>query len=92
MLRFTWDPEKATANLRKHGVDFLEAMTAFGDPFSVSIPDPEHSVTEERWLLMGSSSAGRILVVAHTDRRNEIRIINARLATKGERRSYEETR
>ena len=90
MLRFTWDPEKAAANLRKHGVGFPEAVTAFGDPLAISIPDPEHSVAEKRWLLLGTSSAGRILVVAHTDRRDEIRMISARLATKRERRSYEE--
>jgi hypothetical protein len=92
MLRFTWDLEKAAANLRKHEVHFQEAATAFGDPFSVSIPDPEHSVGEERWLLLGRSSIGRILVVAHTDRPNEIRIISARQATKHEREIYEEDR
>ncbi|HET6361916.1 MAG TPA: BrnT family toxin [Gemmatimonadota bacterium] len=92
MLRFSWDAEKAAANLRKHDVDFHEATTVFGDPLSVSIPDPEHSVGEERWLLLGRSSTGRILVVAHTDRRNEIRIISARPATRLERRTYEKDR
>jgi hypothetical protein len=92
MLRFTWDAEKAAANLRKHTVDFHEATTVFGDPLSVSIPDVEHSVGEERWLLLGRSSIGRILVIAHTDRRNEIRIISARPATKDERGMYEEDR
>ena len=90
MLRFVWDREKAAANLRKHGVDFEEAATAFGDPLSITIPDPDHSVGEERWLLVGHSGAGRLLVVAHTERGDEIRLINARLATRRERDTYEE--
>jgi len=90
MLRFVWDSEKAAANLRKHGVDFHEAATAFGDPLSITIPDPEHSIGEERWLLLGQSVAGRLLVVAHTEHRDEIRIINARAATRRERQTYEE--
>jgi len=90
MFRFVWDSEKAAANLRKHGVDFHEAATAFGDPLSITIPDPEHSIGEERWLLLGQSVAGRLLVVAHTEHRDEIRIINARAATRRERQTYEE--
>jgi hypothetical protein len=85
-----WDRDKAAANLRKHGVDFEEAATAFGDPLSITIPDPDHSVGEERWLLIGQSGAGRLLVVAHTERGDEIRLINARLATRRERDTYEE--
>ena len=90
MLQFIWDRDKAAANLRKHGVDFEEAATAFGDPLSITIPDPDHSAGEERWLLVGYSSAGRLLVVAHTERGDEIRLINARSATRRERETYEE--
>ena len=91
MLRFVWDRDKAVANLRKHGVDFHEAATAFGDP-PRSIPDPQHSIGEERWLLVGQSLAGRLVVVAHTERGHEIRIIDARPATRRERQTYEEDR
>jgi uncharacterized DUF497 family protein len=90
MLRFLWDRDKAATNLRKHGVAFDEAATAFGDPLSITIPDPEHSVGEQRWLLLGQSAAGRLLVVAHTEHRDEIRIISARPATRRERQDYEE--
>src|SRR5207248_3500162 len=84
-----WDRAKAATNLRKHGVDFHEAATAFGDPLSITIPDPQHSIGEERWLLVGQSVAGRLVVVAHTERGDEIRIINARPATRRERQTYE---
>jgi uncharacterized DUF497 family protein len=77
-------------NLRKHGVDFEEAATAFGDPLSITISDPDHSAGEERWLLVGESRAGRLLVVAYTERANEIRLITARPATRRERQTYEE--
>ena len=91
MLRFTWDPAKALANLRKHDVGFLEAATAFSDPHSISIPDPDHSSpAEERGLLLGYSQQGRLLVIAHTAQGDEIRLINARLATRPERETYEE--
>jgi len=90
MLQFVWDREKAAANLRKHGVDFEEAATAFGDPLSITIPDPDHSAGEERWLLVGENGAGRLLVVAYTERANEIRLITARAATRRERQTYEE--
>ena len=90
MLRFVWDRDKAAANLRKHGVDFHEAATAFGDLLSITIPDRQHSIGEERWLLVGLSVAGRLVVVAHTERGDEIRIINARPATRRERQTYEE--
>src|SRR5712691_13565994 len=82
MLRFVWVRDKAVANLLKHGVDFHEAATAFGDPLSITIPDPQHSIGEERWLLVGQSLAGRLVVVAHTERGDEIRIIIARPATR----------
>jgi hypothetical protein len=73
-----------------HGVSFDEAATAFGDPLSRTIPDPEHSEAEERFILLGLSSRGRLLVVAHTERGDRIRVISARLASKREKRQYEE--
>lgn len=88
--RFQWDPEKAAANLRKHGVSFEEASTTFGDPLSITISDRRHSETESRFLLIGASAWTRILVVVHTERGDEVRIISARLATRSERRQYEE--
>jgi uncharacterized DUF497 family protein len=87
---FEWDHAKAEANLRKHGVSFAEAITAFGDALSLLWPDPEHSRGEERYLVMGLSAAQRLLVVAFADREPKTRIISARLATKRERRLYEE--
>ena len=90
MLKFVWDREKAAANLAKHGVDFEDALTAFDDPLSLTVPDPDHSHGEERFLLVGHSRAGRLLVIAHTEYGNEIRLINARPATRRERQEYEE--
>jgi uncharacterized DUF497 family protein len=91
MLRFTWDVAKAVENLRKHEIDFREATTAFSDPHSISIPDPDHSRPgEERWLLLGFTQSGQLVVVAHADQRDEIRLITARLATRPERETYEE--
>ena len=89
-LNFEWDPRKAAANLRKHQVSFPEATTAFGDPLSITIPDPDHSAEEERLLLLGRTEGGRLLVVAHTEREANIRIISARPAAPSERRAYEE--
>ena len=89
-LIFTWDPKKAAANVRKHGVGFAEAATAFGDPLSLTIADPDHSVGEERRLLLGVSYKGRLLVVAHREQDDTIRLINARPASRGERMAYEE--
>lgn len=87
---FEWDPDKAAFNGRKHGVTFHEAATAFGDPLSVTVPDPRHSVGEERFVLFGRSGRGRLLAVMHTERGAVIRIISARQATPRERREYEE--
>ncbi len=87
---FEWDPSKAEANLRKHGVSFVEAATAFGDPLSLLWPDPEHSQGEQRYLVMGLSDAHRLVVVSFADREPMTRLISARLATKRERRRYEE--
>ena len=89
-LTFEWDPEKAAQNLRRHGVSFEEASRAFGDPLSRTIHDPDHSDDEDRFLLLGEADPGRLLVVAHTERRNRIRIISARVAGRRERKTYEE--
>jgi len=91
MLRFAWDPEKAESNAMKHGVAFPEAATAFGDPLSLTIPDPDHSEGEARYLLIGLTSQGRLVVVGHIEDDDEsIRLIHARRATRTERRDYEE--
>jgi len=89
MLVFEWDLKKAKTNLGKHGVSFEEAATAFRDPLSLTINDPLHSSVEERFILIGMSHNNHILVVVHTERGNNIRIISARKATKKERRYYE---
>jgi uncharacterized DUF497 family protein len=91
VLEFEWDEEKATTNLKKHGVSFDEARTAFGDPLSLTIPDTEHSEGEFRYLLLGMSNSKRLLVISHTYREQRIRIINARIATSKERNDYEST-
>lgn len=89
-MEFEWDPRKAESNVRKHGVSFEEAATALSDPMAATAPDPDHSVTEDRYITFGVSDHGRLLVVAHTEEHETIRIINARLASKGERKLYEE--
>ena len=88
-MKFEWDPNKAAENLRKHGVAFEEAATVFGDPLEVTIPDPDHSEGEARFLSLGRSADGRLLVVAYTEREGTIRIIHARVAAPKERRTYE---
>ena len=89
-LTFEWDDKKAAANHRKHGVSFEEAASAFGDPLSLTIPDPEHSEAEERCVLLGMTDRHRLLVVAHTERADTVRLISARLATPAEGHDYEE--
>ena len=89
-LEFEWDPRKAAANLRKHGVTFEEAVSAFADPHSITIPDPDHSIDEDRFILIGRSAMERMLVVVHLERGDRIRLISARLAARRERRTYEE--
>lgn len=89
-LRFAWDEEKAKANLKKHRVSFEEATTVFLDSFSMTIPDPDHSVEEQRFIDIGSSDKGRVLVVVYTERGSSIRIISCRKATPSERTLYEE--
>lgn len=88
-MEFEWDADKATLNLSKHGVSFGEAMTVFGDPLEAMIPDPVHSGAELRFVSIGLSEAGRVLVVAYTERGQRIRIISAREPTPEERRQYE---
>jgi uncharacterized DUF497 family protein len=87
-VNFEWDPRKAAANERKHRVSFDEAMTVFGDWESITIPDPDHSEDEERYLVVGLSLRGRMLVVSHAERGENTRIINARRADAHERRKY----
>ena len=87
---FEWDEEKAKTNLQKHGVSFEEAETVFDDPLSITIPDPDHSIDEERFIDVGQSSKKRILAVVYTERRKRIRLISARIATRAERKNYEE--
>jgi len=88
---FEWDDAKAASNERKHGVSFLEAASTFGDPLSMTIADPLHSMGEHRYVLLGRSVAGRLLVVVHVAPDVErIRIISARVATRSERRAYED--
>ena len=84
-----WHPIKARANRRKHGVTFEEAATVFTDPLSSTIPDPLHSEEEERFIIIGQSIQRRLLVVVHTDRGDNIRIISARVANAHERKTYE---
>ena len=89
MLIFEWEPQKAKSNLVKHGVSFEEASTAFQDTLSLTIDDPLHSIDEDRVVLIGMSNKNRLLVVVHTERGDNIRIISARKATKKERKNYE---
>ncbi len=88
-MTFQWNPDKANSNAKKHGVSFEEATTIFGDPLAVTILDPDHSVGEFRFLTTGQSRLQRFLVVAHTEREGEVRLISARLATRQEKRRYE---
>jgi uncharacterized DUF497 family protein len=90
-MRFAWDKKKASSNLLKHGVAFEEAAIVFGDALSNTFPDQDHSIEEQRFVIIGLSDQGRMLVVAHTDDGELVRIISAREATHGERKSYEES-
>ncbi len=91
-IRFEWDPEKAKSNFKKHGVSFVEAATVFGDPLAGIRDDPDHSETEDRYIIIGMSQKFRVLVVIFTERNDAVRIISSRLATKNERKQYEEKR
>ncbi|MGH9666918.1 MAG: BrnT family toxin, partial [Bryobacteraceae bacterium] len=88
-MEFEWDVVKAESDVERHGVSFAEAMTVFGDPLEVTIPDPDHSEGEFRLLSMGRSGQGRLLVVSYTQREGRICLISAREATPKERRTYE---
>ena len=90
-LEFAWDPAKAELNLKEHGVSFDEATTVFRDTLSITIGDPDHSDSEDRFIDIGMSHRGQLLVVSYTERKDKIRIISARRATRTERKSYEET-
>jgi hypothetical protein len=90
VLLFEWDPKKAKDNFDTHGISFDEASTAFGDTLSLVIFDPLHSEDEDRFVLIGNSYRNRLLVVIHTERRDYVRLISARKASKKERKQYEE--
>ena len=89
-LGFEWDAEKAQENRRKHGVTFEEGLKVLSDPLSITIDDPDHSANEQRYINIGTSEKGRVLVVSYTDRGGTIRIISCRKAKPNERRRYEE--
>jgi hypothetical protein len=88
---FEWDPAKAAANVKAHGVSFEEAVTVFQDPLAKVHPDPDHSASERREILIGHSAQVRLLLVAFTDRQGKIRLISARKVTRRERQEYEES-
>ena len=89
-MEFEWNAEKAEANLKKHEVSFDEAKTVFNDPLFVIFADPDHSVEERRFIIMGESNQNRLLVVSYTERSSKTRLISARKATRSERKKYEE--
>jgi uncharacterized protein len=89
-MEFEWDPKKAIKNLRMHKVSFTEAATVFNDPLGVTVPDPDHSSEEERYIIVGVSSRLRHLMVAFAERGDRMRIISARELTRTERKTYEE--
>ena len=89
MVQFEWDPKKAKRNKKKHGVSFEEGVTVFYDPLSATFDDPDHSVGEHRYITIGLSSRDRLIVVAHAERGEVLRIISARPATAYERKKHE---
>ncbi len=89
-MKIEWGPKKAKSNFEKHGVSFEEAATALSDPMAATGADPDHSLSEERYVTFGVSEKGRLVVVSHTEKDQTIRIISARKASKGERKLYEE--
>lgn len=90
MFSFEWDEAKATSNLRKHRVSFDEAVSVFGDVRAITFSDTDHSESEDRSRTYGLSNRGRLLVVVHTERRNKVRIISARKATRYEKEIYKD--
>lgn len=89
-VQFEWDPAKSASNIEKHAITFEEASTIFGDTLSTTIVDPDISAAELRFVTLGRSSSGKLLVVVHVDRSNATRIVSARRATKQEQKRYEE--
>ncbi|MGE0822683.1 MAG: BrnT family toxin [Candidatus Binatia bacterium] len=89
-MEFEWDPKKEAKNIRRHKVTFSEAATVFGDTLSTTVPDPDHSEDEDRYIIIGLSQRARLLMVSHTERGERIRIISARPLTPAEREAYEE--
>lgn len=89
-MDYEWDEEKAASNLDKHGVSFEEAATVFSDPLYIDFYDPDHSIDEHRYLIMGQSTGGRLLIVSYTERNEVARLISARELTLSERKAYEE--
>ena len=89
-MDYEWDPEKAANNLKKHEISFEEAVTVFDDPLYIDFYDPDHSIEEHRYLIMGQSSADRLLIVSYTESDQVVRVISAREVTPAERRAYEE--
>jgi uncharacterized protein len=89
-MNFDWDENKASSNLSKHGVSFEEAKTVFNDLLYVDFYDPDHSDNEERYLIIGESNQGRLLIISYTESRDLIRLISAREVTRSEREAYEE--
>jgi uncharacterized protein len=88
-MQFEWDKDKAVSNLIKHGVSFDEAKTVFDDPLFVDFDDPKHSRAEARYLIIGESNQGRLLMTAYTERGESVRLISSRLVTPVERKAYE---
>jgi uncharacterized protein len=89
-IRFEWHEAKAKSNLKKHGITFEEAQSVFFDEYARIKPDPDHSILESRFIIQGYSSTNKLVVISFTERNETIRIINARKATKKERKHYEE--
>ena len=89
-LEFEWNPEKLQKNLKKHDVSFIEAATVFSDSLSMTYDDPDHSHDEDRFIIIGISSSGNLLMVSHTYRNDKIRMISARKLTRKERKEYEQ--
>ena len=90
-MKFEWDAKKAVSNIKKHGISFEEASTVFLDALSITGADPDHSISEERWITFGNSALNKFLVVSHSDDLETVRIISARLGTKHERNLYEKS-
>jgi uncharacterized DUF497 family protein len=89
VVEFEWDPAKANKNFHNHRVNFSEAVTVFRDPLGITIYDPDHSVDEDRFITIGISVAGRVLLISHTDRNDRVRLISARELSRSERENYE---